>query len=157
MPSRLDGVLLGYLPTEGTLELKHISTSAVSRFTFAPDLCRSTRKDPKRFIRLIGHIVRLYISDDNDLQVDYLEEVKSREDWLNNLKVGDEVVFIRNNERPRELLIRVIDEGHICMVEADNPKSDLALGEVVWLDHGEGPFGERIEPLTLSKEDYRTR
>jgi hypothetical protein len=33
------------------------------------------------------------------------------------------------------------------MVAADNPKSDLAHGEVVWLDHGEGPYGELIHPL----------
>jgi hypothetical protein len=70
-----------------------------------------------------------------------------RQEWINSLKIGDKVTFCRKGEDKRELLIRVIDDSHICMVDTNKPKSDLALGEVVWKEFGEGPFNERIEPL----------
>jgi len=70
-----------------------------------------------------------------------------RQDWLQALKIGDRVLLTRPRKAPQDMVIRVIDGRHICMVAADNPKDDLAHGEVVWLDGGEGPFGEMIHPL----------
>ena len=75
-----------------------------------------------------------------------------RQKWLNELKAGDKVNFLREGKESREMLIRIADDKRIFMVNASEPKSDLAKGEVVWREHGEGPFGERIEPI----EDYYT-
>lgn len=69
------------------------------------------------------------------------------QEWLNELKAGDKVNFLREGKEPREMLIRIADDERIFMVNASEPKSDLAKGEVVWREHGEGPFGERIEPI----------
>lgn len=75
-----------------------------------------------------------------------------RQEWLSQLKAGDKVNFLRESKEPREMVIRIADNERICMVDASAPKSDLAKGEVVWREHGEGPFGERIEPV----EDFCT-
>ena len=71
----------------------------------------------------------------------------NRKTWLQSLRIGDRVLLTRPRKAPQDMLIRLVDDRHICMVAADNPKSDLAHGEVVWLDGGEGPFGEKIYPL----------
>lgn len=71
----------------------------------------------------------------------------NRQEWLFKLKSGDKVNFLREGKEPREMLIRIADDERIFMVDASAPKSDLAKGEAVWREHGEGPFGERIEPL----------
>jgi len=70
-----------------------------------------------------------------------------RQAWLKNLKFGDVVLLTRPKKAPQEMFIRLIDENRIFMVPAYDPKSDLAYGEVVWQDHGEGPFGEMIHPV----------
>lgn len=70
-----------------------------------------------------------------------------RQKWLNELKAGDKVNFLREGKEPREMLIRIADDERIFMVNASEPKSDLAKGEAVWREHGEGPFGEHIEPI----------
>lgn len=75
-----------------------------------------------------------------------------RQEWLNELKAGDKVNFLRESKESREMLIRIADDKRIFMVNASEPKSDLAKGEVVWREHGEGPLGERIEPI----EDFYT-
>ena len=71
----------------------------------------------------------------------------NRQEWLNSLQPGQHVMFHYKNKTPKELLIRLITEGHICMIDPETPKADLAYGEVVFQENGEGPFGERIEPL----------
>ena len=71
----------------------------------------------------------------------------NRQEWLNQLKAGDKVNFLREDKEPREMLIRIADDERIFMVDASTPKSDLAKGEVVWREFGGGPFGERIEPI----------
>lgn len=71
----------------------------------------------------------------------------NRQEWLSRLKTGDKVNFLREGKEPREMLIRIADDERIFMVNASESKSDLAKGEVVWREHGEGPFGERIEPI----------
>lgn len=71
----------------------------------------------------------------------------NRQEWLSQLKVGDKVNFLREGKELREMLIRIADNERIFMVNAFEPKSDLASGEVVWREHGEGPFSERIEPI----------
>lgn len=68
-----------------------------------------------------------------------------RQEWLNQLKIGDRVNFSRAGRDTREMIIRTADDDRICLVDAARPKSDLALGEVVWREYGEGPFGERID------------
>jgi hypothetical protein len=70
-----------------------------------------------------------------------------RKIWLKSLRAGDRVLLTRPRKAPQDMIVRLIDERHICMVAADNPKSDLAHGEVVWLEGGEGPYGEVIHPL----------
>ena len=70
-----------------------------------------------------------------------------RQTWLNSLRVGDRVLLTRPRKAPQDMLIRLIDDRHVCMVAAENPRSDLAFGEVVWLEGGEGPYGEMIHPL----------
>mgnify|MGYP003581783826 FL=1 len=70
-----------------------------------------------------------------------------RQQWLNELKAGDKVNFLCKGKEPREMLIRIADDERIFMVNASEPKSDLAKGEAVWREHGEGPLGERIEPI----------
>ena len=70
-----------------------------------------------------------------------------RKSWLQSLRVGDRVLLTRPRKAPQDMLIRVLDDRHICMVAAENPRSDLACGEVVWLEGGEGPYGETIYPL----------
>ena len=74
----------------------------------------------------------------------------NRQEWLTQLKAGDKVNFLHEGKKPRKMLIRIADNERIFMVNASAPKSDLAKGEVVWREHGEGPFGERIEPI----DDY---
>ena len=71
----------------------------------------------------------------------------NRSDWLKNLKHGDRVLMARPSKTTREMVVRLIDDRHICMVDACNPRSDLAHGEVVWLEGGEGPYVEMIFPL----------
>ena len=71
----------------------------------------------------------------------------NRQKWLSQLKAGDKVNFLREGKELREMVIRIADNERICMVASSAPKSDLAKSEVVWRDHGEGPFGERIEPI----------
>lgn len=71
----------------------------------------------------------------------------NRQEWLFKLKAGDKVNFLREDKEPREMLIRIADDERLFMVDVSAPKSDLAKGEAVWREHGEGPFGERIEPL----------
>jgi hypothetical protein len=73
--------------------------------------------------------------------------IMERQAWLENLKSGDVVLLTRPKKAPQEMYIRFIDENRIFMVPADDHKSDLSYGEVVWQDHGEGPFGEIIHPL----------
>lgn len=70
-----------------------------------------------------------------------------RSEWLQSLKSGDRVLLVRRGKIPAEMLVRVVSEGKVCMVPAASPKMDLAQGEVVFQDHGEGPFGEVIFPL----------
>jgi hypothetical protein len=71
----------------------------------------------------------------------------NRKNWLQSLKPGDRVVLTRPRKAPQDMIIRLIDDLHVCMVDANNPRADLAHGEVVWLEHGEGPYGETIYPL----------
>lgn len=71
----------------------------------------------------------------------------NRQEWLNSLQPGQHVMFHYKSKAPKDLLIRLITEGHICMSDPETPKADLAYGEVVFQENGEGPFGERIEPL----------
>ena len=71
----------------------------------------------------------------------------NRQEWLFKLKIGDKVNFLREDKEPREMLIRIADDERLFMVDASTPKSDLAKGEVIWREYGEGPFGERIEPV----------
>ena len=71
----------------------------------------------------------------------------NRTEWLLSLKAGDRVLLTRPRKAPQDMLIRLIDQRHICMVATENPRSDLAFGEVVWLEGGEGPYGETIYPL----------
>lgn len=71
----------------------------------------------------------------------------NRQEWLSQLKAGDKVNFLREGKELREMVIRIVDNERICMVDASAPKSDLAKGEVVWQEHGEGPFGETITPV----------
>lgn len=71
----------------------------------------------------------------------------NRQEWLNQLKAGDKVNFLHEGKKPREMLIRIADDEQLFMVNASAPKSDLAKGEAVWREHGEGPFGEHIEPI----------
>jgi hypothetical protein len=71
----------------------------------------------------------------------------NRKNWLQSLKPGDRVLLTRPRKAPQDMIIRLLDDRHICMVDANNPRADLAHGEVVWLEHGEGPYGEMIHPL----------
>ncbi|MBK9952884.1 MAG: hypothetical protein IPP10_15655 [Candidatus Competibacteraceae bacterium] len=71
----------------------------------------------------------------------------NHQEWLFKLKAGDKVNFLRDGKEPREMLIRIADDERLFMVNASEPKSDLAKGEAVWREHGEGSFGERIEPI----------
>lgn len=70
-----------------------------------------------------------------------------RAEWLKSLKYGDIVMFNRAGKADKLMKIRVIDDLRICLIDADNPKGDLANGEAVFRDFGEGPFGETITPV----------
>lgn len=76
----------------------------------------------------------------------YLPRSFPREKWLDSLKPGDKVLFSRRGKE-KVMQVRMIMEGKIFLVDEDNPKMDLAKGEVVWQDTGHAPFGERIEPI----------
>ena len=69
-----------------------------------------------------------------------------RATWLNSLKYGDVVMFNRAGHTGKLMKIRIIDDFRICLIDADTPKGDLARGETVFRDFGEGPFGETITP-----------
>mgnify|MGYP000844047718 CR=1 FL=1 len=70
-----------------------------------------------------------------------------RAEWLKSLKYGDVVMFNHAGKVAKPMKIRVIDDLRICLIDANNPKGDLANGEVVFRDFGEGPFGETITPV----------
>jgi hypothetical protein len=72
---------------------------------------------------------------------------EERQIWLNGLKIGDQVLLVRARKAPTVMIVRTVDDRHICMVDARNPRADLAHGEVVWLERGEGPYGEAIYPV----------
>ena len=69
-----------------------------------------------------------------------------REKWLDSLKQGDKVIFTWH-KKEKIMQVRMIKEGKIFLVDENNPKMDLAKGEVVWQETGDAPFGERIEPI----------
>lgn len=69
-----------------------------------------------------------------------------RAEWLKSLKFGDVVMFSRASVAGKLMKIRIIDDLRICLIGADNPKGDLASGEVVFRNSGEGPFGRIITP-----------
>lgn len=72
-----------------------------------------------------------------------------RADWLKSLKFGDVVMFNRAGKTGKLMKIRIIDDLRICLIGADNPKGDLAKGEVVFHDFGKGPLGETITPANF--------
>lgn len=76
-----------------------------------------------------------------------IEESIDRTEWLKSLKYGDIVTFNRVGKTDKLMKIRVIDDLRICLIDANNPKGDLANGEAVFRDFGEGPFGETITPV----------
>lgn len=67
-----------------------------------------------------------------------------RQEWLNQLKIGDRVNFSRAGRDTREMIIRTADDDRICLVDATQPKSDLALGEVVWREYGKAYLGNGL-------------
>ena len=69
-----------------------------------------------------------------------------REKWLDSLKPGDKVIFTWN-KKEKVMQVRMVREEKIFLVDENNPKMDLAKGEVVWQDTGDAPFGERIDPI----------
>ena len=69
-----------------------------------------------------------------------------REKWLDSLKQGDKVLFSRRGKE-KVMQVRMVKEEKIFLVDENNPKMDLAKGEVVWQETGDAPFGERIEPI----------
>jgi hypothetical protein len=71
----------------------------------------------------------------------------NRSDWLGSLKIGDRVYMTRPRKETRVMIVRMIDARHVFMTDARDPKGDLARGEMVWLEGGEGPYGEKIYPL----------
>lgn len=64
----------------------------------------------------------------------------NRRDWLENLRPGDLVIYTRNGRGAREMRVSVIGDAHLLL-------TDAVGGERVWLDTGEGPFGERVDPV----------
>lgn len=69
-----------------------------------------------------------------------------REKWLDSLKPGDKVIFTWH-KKEKVMQVRMVREEKIFLVDENNPKMDLAKGEVVWQETGDAPFGERIDPI----------
>lgn len=62
MSGKTFGILRGYLPHEGILELEHYSGS-ISSFSFSPYLKEVLRANPPFFLHLIGKQICLSLDD----------------------------------------------------------------------------------------------
>jgi hypothetical protein len=62
MSGRVFGILKGYLPYQGILELEYYSGS-ISVFSFSPYLKEVLKANPSFFLHLIGHQITISLDD----------------------------------------------------------------------------------------------
>lgn len=62
MSGRVFGILKGYLPFQGILELEYYSGS-ISSFAFSPYLKEVLKANPPFFLHLIGHQITIILDD----------------------------------------------------------------------------------------------